>query len=63
MLNHKKKGGGGGGGGGEESAIAPKLKVEFPGMLQGNLLEFPWVLVLDCGISNGFHTIFQNFQG
>ena len=43
--------------------------IDFPGILKKehmeNLMEFPWVLVFDLGISlnKGCHTILQNLHG
>ena len=36
--------------------------MEFPRVLKKEHVEFPWVLVLDLGISKGYRTTLQNFQ-
>ena len=36
--------------------------MEFQRVLKKEHVEFPWVLVLDLGISKGYRTTLQNFQ-
>ena len=40
-----------------------KSKLNFQGCLRKTHVEFKWVLIFDSGVSNGCHTILQNFQG
>ena len=38
-----------------------KSKLSFQGCLRKTYVDFKWVLIFDFGVSNGCHTILQNF--